>query len=46
MDVFEGYAPEQYATLEHGVVEVQGNYLLLVVANDTAPVRQAFLDAL
>lgn len=46
MDVFEGYAPEQYATLEQGVVEVQGNYLLLVVAKDTAPVRQAFLDAL
>ena len=46
MDVFEGYAPEQYATLEQGVVEVQGNYLLLVVAKDTAPVRQAFLNAL
>ena len=46
MDVFEGYAPEQYATLEKGVVEVHGNYLLLVVAEDTAPVQKAFLDAL
>ena len=46
MDVFEGYAPEQYATLEKGVVEVHGNYLLLVVAEDTAPVQKAFLDSL
>ena len=46
MDVFEGYAPTQYATLEKSVIEVQGNYLLLIVADDPAPVREAFLNAL
>lgn len=46
MDSFEGYAVEQYEMLQNCVIEVQGNYILLVVAADTAPVRQAFLDAL
>jgi hypothetical protein len=32
--------------LEKSVTEVQGNYILLVVAADPAPIRQAFLGAL
>ena len=43
---FDGYGVDQYAMLEKAVVEVQGNYILLVVANDPAPVRKAFLGAL
>ena len=43
---FDGYVVDQYAMLEKAVVEVQGNYILLVVANDPAPVRKAFLGAL
>lgn len=43
---FEGYGVDQYAMLEKAVVEVQGNYILLVVADDPAPVRKAFLSAL
>lgn len=43
---FEGYGVDQYAMLEKAVVEVQGNYILLVVADDPAPVRKAFLGAL
>ena len=43
---FDGYGVDQYAMLEKAVVEVQGNYILLVVAADPAPVRQAFLGAL
>lgn len=43
---FDGYGVDQYAMLEKAVVEVQGNYILLVVANDPAPVRRAFLGAL
>lgn len=46
MDSFEGYGVDQYAMLEKSVVEVQGNYVLLVVAADPATVRQAFLAAL
>lgn len=46
LDAFEGYAIEQYEMLQNCCVEVQGNYILLVVAADPAPVRQAFLDAL
>ena len=30
---FDGYGVDQYAMLEKAVVEVQGNYILLVVAN-------------
>ena len=43
---FDGYGVDQYAMLEKAVVEVQGNYILLVVANDPEPVRKAFLGAL
>ena len=43
---FDGYGVDQYAMLEKAVIEVQGNYILLVVANDPAPVRKAFLGAL
>ena len=46
MDVFEGYAPAQYAALEQGIVEVRGNYLLLIVSEQQESVRQAFLSAL
>lgn len=45
-DAFAGYAPEQYDQLDHGIVEVQGNYLLLIVGNDPDAVRRAFLGAL
>lgn len=43
---FDGYGINQYEMLEQSVIEIRGNYMLLVVASDTAPVRQAFLDAL
>jgi hypothetical protein len=46
MDSFDGYGVDQYDMLENSVTEVQGNYILLVVAADPAPVRQAFLGAL
>lgn len=46
ISVFEGYAPEQTAMLKRSVIEVRGNYLLLVVAEQPEPVRQAFLKAL
>lgn len=46
ISVFEGYAPEQVAMLKRSVIEVRGNYLLLVVAELPEPVRQAFLKAL
>ena len=43
---FDGYGIDQYAMLEKAVVEVQGNYILLVVAADPGPVRKAFTGAL
>lgn len=46
MDSFEGYAQTQYEMLQNAVVEVRGNYILFISAEDTAPVREAFLGAL
>lgn len=46
MDSFEGYGISQYEMLQNAVIEVQGNFVLLVVAADPAPVRKAFLGAL
>ncbi len=43
---FDGYGPDQAAELRRAVVEVRGNYALLVVAEDPAPVLQAFRAAL
>lgn len=43
---FEGYGVTQFEMLEQAVIEVQGNFVLLVSAQDPAPVRKAFLDAL
>ena len=46
-NTFDGYGVEQYDLLtNHSVVEVQGNYVLFVVAQNAAQVRQAFLGAL
>ncbi len=44
--IFEGYGVEQTAMLKKAVLEVQGNYILLVVSADPSPVKQAFLGAL
>ncbi len=46
IDVFSGYGPEQVAMLERAVIDVRGNYALLVVAEDPDAVRQAFAGAL
>lgn len=43
---FEGYGVDQFAMLESCVLEVQGNYILLVVADAPTDVKRAFLGAL
>lgn len=45
-DSFDGYGVEQSAMLEKAVLEVQGNYILLIVAENPSAVKQAFLGAL
>ena len=46
IEVFSGYGPEQVAMLERAVIDIRGNYALLVVADDPETVRQAFGGAL
>lgn len=46
IDVFSGYGPEQVAMLERAIIDVRGNYALLIVAEDPDTVRQAFAGAL
>lgn len=43
---FDGYGIAQCEMLERSVTLVQGNYILLIVAEDTAPVVSAFQRAL
>ena len=44
---FEGYGVEQFEMLtSNAVIEVRGNYVLFVVAPNSAAVRKAFLKAL
>lgn len=43
---FDGYGISQCEMLERSVTLVQGNYILLIVAEDTAPVVSAFQGAL
>lgn len=46
LNTFEGYGPDQVAMLERAVVEVRGNYVLFVSAEDPDAVRRAFEGAL
>jgi len=43
---FDGYGIEQCAMLDKSVIEVRGNYILFICAEDTAPVLDAFLGAI
>ncbi len=46
MASFDGYGIQQYAMLENALVEVRGNYLLLIVAEDPGAVAEAFAGTL
>ena len=46
MRTFDGYGFEQYAMLEESILEVHGNYILFVSANDPKTTVKAFSDAL
>lgn len=43
---FDGYGIEQCAMLDKSVIEVRGNYILFVCAEDTQPVLDAFRGAI
>ena len=45
-NVYEGYAPEQFALCENAVIDVQGNYILYVVHGDADRIDAAFKEAL
>ena len=44
--IYEGYAPEQLALCEDGIIDVQGNYILYVVHESAAQIDAAFRAAL
>ncbi len=41
-DTFYGYVPDQAAIAENGIVEVNGNYVALIIAEDVNAAREAF----
>ena len=45
-NVYEGYAPAQYALCRNAIIDVQGNYILYVVHTDAARIDAAFQEAL
>lgn len=46
MNVFEGYAPEQYDQVKNGLIDFQNNYGLYVVGDDPRQVDALFLQAI
>lgn len=42
--VFEGYAPQQAALVKNGEVVVNGNYVALLICQDTSTAKKAFLS--
>lgn len=44
--IYEGYAPEQLALCENGIIDVQGNYVLYVVHKDAVQIDAAFRESL
>lgn len=45
-NVYEGYAPEQFALCDNAVLDVQGNYILYVVHEGADKIDAAFREAL
>ena len=43
---FDGYGTNQYSILEKSVTDVQGNYVMFVVSEKTAPIVKAFEKSL
>ena len=44
--IYEGYAPEQLALCEQGIIDVRGNYVLYVVHEDAELIDQIFRESL
>ncbi len=45
-DIYSGYAPEQTALMENALVDIQDNYGLYYVGENTAGIDDAFISAL
>ena len=46
IQIYEGYAPEQLALCEQGIIDVQGNYILYVVHEDAELIDRIFRESL
>jgi len=46
INIYEGYAPEQYDLCSHAVLDPEGNYFLFVVHADADRIQDAFRKAL
>lgn len=46
INIYEGYAPEQLALCENGIIDVQGNYVLYVVHTDAVQIDNVFRESL
>ena len=46
MNVYDGYAPQQYELCRNAIIDLQGNYLLFVVHEDAAVIDEAYQKAL
>ena len=46
INIYEGYAPEQYDLCTHAVIDPEGNYFLFVVHEDADNIQEAFRKAL
>lgn len=42
-DIYQSYAPDQYAILEQGVIVTEGNYLAFIVSKDAHSLDDLFL---
>ena len=42
MEEFKGYSPEQYQVLESAAILREGNYVVLLVSQDTEALKAAF----
>ena len=46
LNIFEGYAPEQVATLERAITDPQGNYILYVSGDNAEIIDEVFRNSL
>lgn len=46
MNLFQSYAPDQYELLSNGIIDIKGNYVFYIVAENADEIAQLFVECI